>query len=298
MSIDEVLRRQDGVIGRAQARAAGMSARSIQRRLASGDWTELLPGVALAGGHPLGDRARVRAAWLWGGPSSVVTGPAAGFWLGLVARAPSVVEVTVPRTVTRRSRRGVRVRRRDLARVDRATLEGVGVSAVALTALETATTVPDGTAVLDRVLQQRRVRFSDLYQAYCRAMGSRGIARAGNLLVGAADRADSALERRLVSALRRARITGFVVGHPFGDGTSIDVAFPGPRIAVEIDGWAWHVDPARFAADRAKGNALVAAGWMLLRFTWSDITERPEQVVRQIRSALDDRILGSGTRRI
>lgn len=86
MSIDDVLRDQDGVINRRQALACGMSASTVRRRLASGAWTELLPGVFLAGGHVLGDRARVRAAWLWCGPWSVVTGLAAGFWLGLVGR--------------------------------------------------------------------------------------------------------------------------------------------------------------------------------------------------------------------
>ncbi|WP_224402617.1 hypothetical protein [Pseudonocardia sp. ICBG1034] len=42
----------------------------------------------------------------------------------------------------------------------------------------------------------------------------------------------------------------------------------------------------RFAADRRKGNALGTAGWVLLRFTWADLTGAPELVVRRVREVL------------
>ena len=49
-----------------------------------------------------------------------------------------------------------------------------------------------------------------------------------------------------------------------------------------MDGWAWHTDPARFAADRHKGNAITRAGWDLLRFTWHDLDGRPAACLREI----------------
>lgn len=66
----------------------------------------------------------------------------------------------------------------------------------------------------------------------------------------------------------------------------LDLAFVHERIAVEVDGWAWHSDVERFRADRRRQNALVLAGWTVLRFTWDDLTNRPEQVVAQIQAAL------------
>jgi very-short-patch-repair endonuclease len=60
----------------------------------------------------------------------------------------------------------------------------------------------------------------------------------------------------------------------------------GARIAIEIDGWAWHTDVQRFRTDRRKGNALVRAGWTVLRFTWHDLTNRPDYVISEIRAAL------------
>ena len=101
----------------------------------------------------------------------------------------------------------------------------------------------------------------------------------------AADAADSVTERRLVAGLRRAGIDEFVQGLSLGD-WKIDIAFPAARLAIEIDSWAWHTDPVRFARDREKGNAIVAAGWRLLRFTWRDVTEHPDRCVDLIRSEL------------
>lgn len=285
MRLENVLARQHGVISRDQAVSCGLSVRTVRRRVLSGRWRELLPGVHLADGHPLDDTARVRAASLWAGAAGVVSGPAAAFWFGLLDRAGAPVVVTVPRSTTRPSRDLVRVRRRDLDPIDRTVRRGVGLTALPLTVLETTAVWPDGPAFLDRALQQRRVTFGQLHEAYCRAAGSHGIRRAGEQLAAAGVGVDSALERRLVTVLRRADLSGFVPRHPFGD-TWIDIAFPDRRVAVEIDSWAWHTDPSRFAADREKGNALALAGWTVLRFTWRQITQRPEEVVARIRAAL------------
>ncbi|MGQ0573053.1 MAG: endonuclease domain-containing protein [Pseudonocardia sp.] len=105
------------------------------------------------------------------------------------------------------------------------------------------------------------------------------------MLAAAGDRADSAAERVLVAALREAGITGWVLGHPFGHYV-LDLAFVRERVAVEVDGWAWHADVERFRTDRRKGNAVTAAGWVLLRFTWHDLTRRPTECVTEILAAL------------
>jgi very-short-patch-repair endonuclease len=192
--------------------------------------------------------------------------------------------VTVPRGLGLRGYPAVRVRRRDLMPADRSRVDGIWVTAVPLTALEAATAVRDGSAFLDRVLQQS-VRFEQLYQAYCRNMGARGAARFGALLTAAADRADSAAERLLISILRGAGLIGWERARPFEDWT-IDVAFPAAKLAIEVDGWAYHYEVDRFRADRHKGNALVRAGWQLLRFTWHDLNNRPGYVLAAIRAAL------------
>jgi very-short-patch-repair endonuclease len=240
--------------------------------------------VFLVAGHPETDTVRVRAAGLWAGERGSVSGPAAPWWHGMLREAPSTVEVTVSPDHAPRPAPGVRLRRRTLARADRLSTNGLWLTDKPLTALETAVAIPEGSVFLDRALQ-RHVTFPRVYRAYCRNLGAHGSARVGDLLVAAADRADSAAERRAVELLRQAGVTGWVLGHPFGS-YRIDIAFPESMVAVEIDGWAWHMDVDRFRADRHKGNALVRGKWDLLRFTWHDLTNRPDYVINEIRAAL------------
>jgi very-short-patch-repair endonuclease len=279
-----VLLRQDGLVTLAQAVDLGISARTVQRRVRCGDWERVLPRVFLVGGHPHSDAVRVRAAGLWVGEPGAVSGPAAAWWHGMWSSVPGTVQVTVPRGACPRPQPHIDLRRRALGSTDLVTLRGLRLTDKPLTALETAAVVPDGSVFLDRALQ-RHVAFPRVYRAYCRNLGAHGSARAGTLLVAAADRADSAAERCAVALLRAAGITGWVLGHPFG-AYVIDIAFPEAKLAVEIDGWAWHMAVDRFRADRHKGNALVRARWDLLRFTWHDLTNRPGYVVAEILAAL------------
>jgi very-short-patch-repair endonuclease len=214
----------------------------------------------------------------------VVSGPAAAWWHGMLPTAPEQIELTTARRCGLRARPGVRIRHRDLDRRDTASVGGLALTAKPLAALEAAAVVQDGAAFLDRALQ-RHVEFAAVYRSYCRNLGSHGSARVAELLIAAADRADSAAERSIVRLLRAAGITGWELGLPFGPWT-IDLAFPEAKVAVEVDGWAWHVDLDRFRADRRKGNALVRAGWTVLRFTWHDLVNRPGYVVAEIRAAL------------
>lgn len=252
------------------------------------------PAVYLVGGHRADDEAEVRAAALWAGEQATVTGPAAAFWHGMLPRAPALIEVTVPAAAKPRPQPGLRIRRRDLHHRDRVGMHGVWVADVALAALETAVALGDSSTFLDRALQ-RHVRFPALYRDYCRNVGRTGSSRAGRLVAASADRAESAAERLLVALLRDAGIGGWVLAHPFGD-HRIDLAFPAARVAIEVDGWAWHVDAERFRADRRKGNQITRAGWDLLRYTWHDLDGRPHEVVREIREALATlMITGTGT---
>jgi len=267
-----LLRRQDGLVTRAQAEQHGLPPRTLSRRVQVDGWNRLAPRVYLAGGHRLTDRPRIRAAGLWAGEEATVSGPAAAWWHGMLAEAPEEVAVTVPR------RLGMRLpRRAGAAAGSRPGRPGQRAAPPAHRPAAhragTAIAVPDGAVFLDRALQ-KHVRFDELHRAYCRNMGARGGTGIAALLVAAADRADSRAERTLLRLLRSAAITGWEVGVPFGP-WKIDLAFPGPRIAVE-----------RFRADRRKGDALVRAGWVVLRFTWHDLTHRPGYVIAEIHAAL------------
>src|SRR5690348_12675938 len=167
VSLERLLERQAGVVTLRQAMGCGMSADTVRRRARDGRWTRLHPSVYLVGGHRLTGEARLWAAWLWAGPQSTVSGPAAAFHHGMLSRAPDLVDVTLPAARHRRPGAGVCWHRHDLLPVDRISRGGLWSTAPPLTALETALGLPDGSTFLDRALQ-RHVHFPTLYRAYCR----------------------------------------------------------------------------------------------------------------------------------
>lgn len=285
MDLGEYLRRQAGVISHGQAIAAGLSASGIKRRVAAGRWVRLHPRVYLAAGHPRTDEVRLRAAVLWAGAGAVAHGVSAAWWHELAPRLPQRVEVTVPRQRWPGRCPGVVVRRRDVDPLDVTVYRDLPVTGIALTVLEAAVALgPGGSGLLDRALQQR-VTFGWVHRAHCRSLGRRGSAVASELLTAAGDRACSQAERLLIALLRDAGLSGWELGYPC-QGYVLDVAFPDQRVAIEVDGWAWHVTSERFVRDRQRQNALINAGWRVLRFTWHDLTACPDAVVHDIRTAL------------
>lgn len=94
----------------------------------------------------------------------------------------------------------------------------------------------------------------------------------------------------MLSLLGRAGLVGWVANFEqviiTGRRVVIDVAFPDVRLAIEVDGWAHHVDRARFVGDRVRKRALVAEGWTVIEVTWDDLMNRPDEVVAEIRRIL------------
>ncbi|MGH3669978.1 MAG: endonuclease domain-containing protein, partial [Pseudonocardiaceae bacterium] len=193
--------------------------------------------------------------------------------------------VTVRRERNPGKQPGVVIRRRDLPYPDLVAVRDMWVTDLPLTVLEAAVALgPQGSELLDRSLQCR-VRFPAVYRSHCRNQGRRWSAEASRLLAVAAYRAASHAERLLLKLLRSANITGWELGHRVQD-YRIDLAFPPQRVAIEVDGWAWHVSTDRFIDDRRRQNALVNLQWTVLRFTWHDLVARPDDVIEEIRTAL------------
>ena len=63
----------------------------------------------------------------------------------------------------------------------------------------------------------------------------------------------------------------------------LDFAYPEHRLAIETDGYAWHAGRLDWQSDRERDNALVAMGWQVIRFTWTDVHDRADRVVAQLR---------------
>lgn len=281
--LNDYLRSHDGVITLAQARTAGLSRQSVNRRVHAGSWRQFSRGVYFVDDRPFGDAARIRAAVWQYGEHAAASGLTAAWWHGLTGFAPDLVEVTVPRRGSGRKRPGVRVRRRDLEPSDVVRRRGLRVTAVPLTAIEAAVRGRGEPRVMDRALQ-RDVALRDMWAAHMRNKGRHGSPSARVLLQAAAGGAQSEAERLLVKLLQEAGMTGWRANYRLGR-YKIDVAFVAAKVAIEVDGWAFHIGQESFQHDRERQNTIALRGWQVLRFTWLDLTEYPQRVLATIASA-------------
>lgn len=102
----------------------------------------------------------------------------------------------------------------------------------------------------------------------------------------------SEAERILRALLQRESIVGFVGDVPVSSQPGerpfarLDFAHVPLKIAIEVDGRAFHTSSKDFERDRERQNQLVAVGWLVLRVTWSMINEDPGSVVRDIHRAM------------
>jgi hypothetical protein len=65
----------------------------------------------------------------------------------------------------------------------------------------------------------------------------------------------------------------------------VDFAYPDIRLAIEVDGYEAHSSLDAFRQDRTRQNALVEAGWTVLRFVWTEVDRGSPHVGRTIRAA-------------
>jgi very-short-patch-repair endonuclease len=282
--LDDHLRRHDGVITHTQAQQCGLNQGAIDRLVNSGHWRRCARGVYFAADRPFTDEARTRAA-VWGyGSGAAASGLAAAWWQGMTKFAPGVIEVTVRRDARLQHQAMTRLRRRDLSPRDIVERRGLRVTEPALTVVEACSRRGGGASLMDRALQGD-LELDQLWCAHLRHKGRHGSPAARRLLQAASDGARSEAERLLIRLLRAAKISGWKANYPVC-GYVVDVAFPKQKVAIEVDGWAFHSDQAAFQNDRQRQNRIALSGWQVLRFTWLDLTEHPQRVIAEIARAL------------
>jgi very-short-patch-repair endonuclease len=279
-------RRQAGTITRRQLRACGQDDSAITRLARSGAIEAQGRRVYLVRGAPSTAGAAMWAAVL--GLNAIVGFASAAHQWGM-DDAPGRIHVIVApqRTVTPLF--GVSVHRVFVPRTAVTDLGGLPITVRPWTLLDHLGTLPLLAAqrLADRALQRGWITRDDIARRLVDYPARQGNGILRRLHVSLSDGAAAASERLLHRILRRAGIAGWVANYPLRhEGRLVavlDVAIPRRRLAIEIDGWAFHSDVDRFQRDRQRQNALVSLGWTVLRFTWADLNERPTEVARQVR---------------
>jgi very-short-patch-repair endonuclease len=256
----------------------------VDRLLRDGRLVAVLPGIYAEPGRADDLEVRLRALQTWR-PDAVVTGSAAAkltFWPEL---SVGTVTAALPRLDSRPH--GYRIEKRQVPAEQVVGAGGLRVTAPALTALDLCSSL--GGEAIDAVLRSRCATLADLHRALAGTAGRRGHGGRRRLRLDSRDEPWSEAEREAHRLLRAAGIEGWQTNVPVALGLVryyLDIAFPEHRLALEIDGRAFHDDPGAFERDRARQNDLVLAGWTVLRFTWRMLVEHPEAFIAAVLQAL------------
>jgi very-short-patch-repair endonuclease len=278
-------RSQAGAISRSQLARCAVSERSIDGLVARRDLIEVLPSVYAARSAPGSAAQREWAAILWSG-GALSHASAARLW-SIPTTTSTLVHVTVGDRRYRAPVAGVRLHRVNLDRDEVSSLGGRPVTTRPRTVVDLLRTERFEAArnLRDRALQLAWIDARSIQRSVSAQLGRTGNTQLRLLLQEIVAGAHAESERILHRILRRAQLTGWQPQYPVRLGTRtafLDVAFPAIKLAIEVDGRLAHGDLSdRFDDDRARQNALVAAGWIVVRFTWSHLQDS-DYVLSQI----------------
>jgi len=296
-ALSELASQQHGAFSVDQAVACGLTRRGIEDRERRGVYERIYPTVfALAGAPNTWHRATLAAILSIGTPTAASHRSAAYLWGLLRGAGPRIHIVT--RRWDRRHRLDVRLHESlDLIPSDIVTVDGIPTTTAARTIVDLGATEPWR---VERALEagiSRDLVTLRTVDDFVRRVARRGRRGVGVIrpLLEARSQWDGATQSDLEDLLRTVlaqrgvpigaaqhRITdhiGTFVGRP-------DFAYIEHRLAVELDGEQFHMDRMVFRNDRRRQNELELLGWRVLRYTWWDLTNRPDEVADEIRSAL------------
>ena len=289
--VTALLARQGGIARQRDVRRAGMSRRCLRRLLREGRLRALTPHLVTNVAAPAADE-QLRAAAI-GLAATISHEDAALMWGIELATTPDRRHVTVGRNRSGLQHPHTKVHRVDLSIDDRAQRDGVWVTVALRTLIDLCRTLPIAEAVVavDSALRQNRVSVEELTGALRDLPAGRGRDRVARALLLIDPASGSVLETLCRVLLHQAGLapdeTQLVVRDSKGRWIGrVDFAWPDQLLVVEADGFAFHADRESYRTDRRRGNALVLEGWKVLRFSWEDVVDRPDEVVAAVRAAL------------
>lgn len=290
-TLAQVAAKQFGAFARTQALDAGFTTDAIKKRLQRGIWVRADHNVYRMAATPPTWSQRIVAACLAG--PAVASHRSAGIIWGFPDMPDEIVEVTALRHRRRRTNdvlwhESFHLSTRDITDVD-------GVP----TTRPTRTFVDLGVVLsadeLERVLNEGIRRHLLTVAAIRRRLVEFGPLRPGTSVVRAVlmrhvpgRQPESVLETRFLQLIRSAGLPppDAQVEVRLGSNTvaRLDFAYRSRRIAIELDGAAYHSGELAERRDRRRDDQLGALGWNVLRFGWDDVTRRPEYVLGTMRA--------------
>jgi predicted transcriptional regulator of viral defense system len=289
---------QHGVVSLDQLCALGISDRAVHNRAGSGRLHRIHHSVySLTPVILLRRDGRFMAAVLACGPSAALSHRSAAALHEIRRTDRANVDVTIPQRSPRKHA-GIDVHRSTTLTPDDVTLtNGIPCTTVARTILDLAQVI--NTRPLERALDQAEILGRlDVYALLDQIERNRA-RPAANRLRGVLDQhyvgstpTWSELEEALLAACRRAALpipeVNALIDPGDDDPTAIRVDFVWreQRVIVETDGHSTHHTRRAFEQDRLRDQRLIVAGWTVIRITWRQLTQRPNEVTDRIAQLL------------
>jgi hypothetical protein len=246
-TVAEIAADQYGIVTRAQLHEAGLSNGGIERRIAAGRLHRLHRGVYAVGHPAVGLHGRWLAAVLACGRGALLSHRSAAALWGMRSTSAPLIDVTVPPGNGHRSKDGIRVHRE----------------------------VKRGTEHLGIPVTSPRCTLDDLAAAKIPPWQLR---RAMEVAQRLGEPVKPEGPRSPLEAAFLALCDDEPVVNGLVNGFEVDFHWPDARLVVETDGHEHHGTRAAFERDRARDQALTAAGWTVVRFTYRQVLEEPARV--------------------
>ena len=272
----------------AQAREAGLRWDDLQTRR----WTRTARGQYVSAALRQDAMLKLVAASLRMPAGYAFSGLTAAWLhrLDVPFRAP--IEVTIPRELPVRARAGVTLRRAALRSSEVVVRHGFRTTSAMRTAADLGSRrdLIESVVALDMALHAGLIKLAELQEHVASNSGAKGIKRLRRAAGLAEPRSESPMETRLRLILIRGRLPRPEAQVELCDRNGrfiarVDLYFPDQRLVIEYDG-SNHKE--RLDADLRRHNALLNAGYRVLRFTAVDLSS-PKTVVAEVRQALRQR---------
>ena len=287
-----------GVISRSIALALGMPSSTLKAWVRDGRLVRVGRGIYVLPGVLENEKTLLRAAT--NALDAIVSHESAARMHGLDGLDPRRTAVSVPVRHTNKFKGVIVHQSTDLTEDEVLVINGMPVTDPPRTIIDLAAILPRRVlaAVLDQAVRMKLTTYqavSDRLESTARR-GKPGVVKLRRILHVRLIRkfvSESVLETKFIELIRRAGLP--IPTMQFRPAWlrkvkgRVDFAYIKLKIIIEVDGMRFHGMPEPFQQDRNRDNVAQLAGWIVLRFTWEDITKRPDYVVETVRQAITKR---------
>jgi hypothetical protein len=271
--------------GRQAVRRGEISAWQLQR-----DYRAVYRNVYLSKRATPTALTRARAAWLWSGGDTTLTGLSAAAVLG--TRWLDAGEPAELRRANRHAPPGIVVRSYDLAARETIMRNGIRITTPQRTAFDLGRSMPvtRSVPILDALSRATNFKVADVVSLAAAKPGNRGIRRLRSALKlidgGAESPQESRVRLLLVAAGLPPPETQIEFTDEFGMARiRVDMGWREWRVAVEYDGIQHWSDRYQRSWDIDRIAMLEAMGWAVVRVS-AEMLTRPEVIIERVRTKL------------